>query len=87
MSKTSITDTDSIKSPRSKSGLFGFTKAELPAKEIKTAVGVLAGAWALKNYPKVTIIGLIGVGVILGMTLKEVARSVEAFPRRREDLH
>ncbi len=66
---------------------FQSPKKDSKSAEIKTAVGVLAGAWALKNFPKVAIFGLVGVGVIIGMTLKEVAKSVDAFPRSREDLH
>jgi hypothetical protein len=58
------------------------------APEIKTAAAVLAGGWALKNFPKITIIGLVGVGILIGMTMKEVARSVDKFPRRSpQDLH
>lgn len=76
---------DSLKSSRN-TGAPQSRKSKT-SSEIKTAVGVLAGAWALKNYPKATVIGLIGVGILIGMTIKEVARSVDAFPRRREHLH
>lgn len=56
--------------------------------KVTTAAGILAGTWALQKFPKITIIGLIGVGVLIGMTMKEVARSVERFPRRKpEELH
>ena len=63
-------------------------KKDSVATELTTAAGVVAGAWALKKFPKVAIFGLIGVGIIIGMTMKEVARSVDRFPRRRpEELH
>jgi hypothetical protein len=74
------------KSPKS-TAFFG-QKKETVATELKTAAGVMAGAWALKKFPKIAVFGLIGVGIIIGMTVKEVARSVDRFPRRRpEDLH
>lgn len=79
---------NNVENKSSKFAPFMSPKKDSLGTELKTAAGVMAGAWALKKFPKVAIFGLIGVGIIIGMTVKEVARSVDRFPRRRpEDLH
>lgn len=53
--------------------------------EVKKAAGLMLGAWALKRYPKTAIFGLIGIGVILGLTIKDVVQRREFAPLVNKD--
>lgn len=41
-------------------------------KEVGSAAGILMSAWAFNRFPKVAVVTLLGVGVLIGLTAKDL---------------
>lgn len=58
-----------------------------PANDLKSAAGVLLGAWAMRRFPKMAVVGLVGVGIFLGMTMKDAAQRKKRRANGEAELH